>query len=70
MPEAMRTFQCRVEAPVALDAMADLLGRLERRLYAEIAAGAVDMNAVKRDFIASQMALWKRVIQQHGIKAE
>lgn len=53
MPEAMRTFQCRVEAPVALDAMADLLGRLERRLYAEIAAGAVDMNAVKRDFIAS-----------------
>ena len=26
--------------------------------------------AVLRDFIASQMALWKRVIQQHGIKAE
>ncbi len=26
--------------------------------------------AVLRDFIANQMALWKRVIDQHGIKAE
>ena len=26
--------------------------------------------AVLRDFIASQMTLWKRVIDQHGIKAE
>jgi hypothetical protein len=58
MPEIIRTFQCRIDPHPALDAMADLLCRLERLLYAEIAKGDANMTAAKRAFIA-----------QHGITA-
>jgi len=53
MPDALRTFQCRLADPSpALDAMGELFGRLERRRYAEVATGAADMKALKREFIA------------------
>lgn len=54
MPEIIRTFQCRIGENAGLDAMGELMGRLARSLYARLAAGDADMNAIKRDFIARQ----------------
>ena len=48
--------------------------RLIAQLNSSLAAQGVTPDggspAVLRDFITSQMTLWKRVIDQHGIKAE
>jgi IS605 OrfB family transposase len=54
MPDGLRTFQCRLRAAApALDAMGELFGTLERRLYATLATGTADMKVLKRQFIAN-----------------
>ncbi len=52
MPNLIRTFQCRIEPHPALDEMAELMGRVERKLYAAYARGETDRNRLKREFIA------------------
>ena len=43
---------------------------VQRAFAAQGVTPMVAHRLMLRDFIASQMTLWKRVIEQHGIKAE
>ena len=55
MTALTRTFQARIPAQdgvAALDAMGDLLGRLERKLYQALNRPGADANALKRAFVA------------------